>query len=98
MVCFRESDNKKYEKNNKKYPQLSPKFIFLYPAYNLRNNEISAVIGISQLKRLDKNNKIRIRNLKYFLKNINSKVYKTDFELKGSCNYAFPFNFKTKKF
>ena len=25
----------------KKYPDLSPKFIFLYPAYNLRNNEIS---------------------------------------------------------
>ena len=96
---LRESDNKKYEKKIiKKYPQLSPKFIFLYPAYNLRNNEISAVIGISQLKRLDKNNKIRIRNLKYFLKNINSKVYKTDFELKGSCNYAFPLILKQKNF
>jgi len=50
---LRENDNKKNEKKIiKKYPQLSPKFIFLYPAYNLRNNEISAVIGINQLKRL----------------------------------------------
>ena len=64
---LRESDNKKNEKKIiKKYPQLSPKFIFLYPAYNLRNNEISAVIGINQLKRLDKNNRIRIRNLEFF--------------------------------
>ena len=96
---LREGDNKKYEKIIiKKYPQLSPKFIFLYPAYNLRNNEISAVIGINQLKRLDKNNKIRIRNLEYFLKNINSKIYKTDFELNGSCNYAFPLILKQKNF
>ena len=38
-----------------KYPDLSPKFIFLYPAYNLRNNEISATIGLNQLKSLNKN-------------------------------------------
>ena len=96
---LRENDNKKNEKKIiKKYPQLSPKFIFLYPAYNLRNNEISAVIGINQLKRLDKNNRIRIRNLEFFLKNINSKIFKTDFELKGSCNYAFPLILKNKDF
>ena len=87
---LRESGNKKNEKKIiKKYPQLSPKFIFLYPAYNLRNNEISAVIGINQLKRLDKNNRIRIRNLEFFLKNINSEIFKTNFELKGSCNMHF---------
>ena len=96
---LRESDNKKNEKKIiKKYPQLSPKFIFLYPAYNLRNNEISAVIGINQLKRLDKNNRIRIRNLEFFLKNINSEIFKTNFELKGSCNYAFPLILKNKDF
>ena len=96
---LRESGNKKNEKKIiKKYPQLSPKFIFLYPAYNLRNNEISAVIGINQLKRLDKNNRIRIRNLEFFLKNINSEIFKTNFELKGSCNYAFPLILKNKDF
>ena len=43
----------------KKYKNLSPKFIFLYPAYNFRNNEISATIGLNQLKFLNKNNEIR---------------------------------------
>ena len=38
----------------KKYNDLSPKFIFLYPTLNFRNNEIGAVIGINQLKSLNK--------------------------------------------
>lgn len=87
----REIGDKKIEnKIIKKHPKLSPKFIFLYPAYNVRNNEISAVLGINQLKRLTKSNKIRTRNLKYFLENLDSSYYWTDFELKGSSNYAFP--------
>ena len=88
---LRESGNKKYEKKlQKKYHFLSPKFIFLYPAYNVRNTEIPAVIGINQLKRLDNNNKIRSKNFKIFLENINEKYYRNDFELEGSSNYAFP--------
>ena len=88
---LRESGNSSFEnKVIKKNPQLSPKFIFLYPAYNLRNNEISAVIGINQLKRLDKNNKLRTKNFEIFLKNLNQNYYWTNYELKGSSNYAFP--------
>ena len=88
---LRESGNPSFEnKVIKKNPQLSPKFIFLYPAYNLRNNEISAVIGINQLKRLDKNNKLRTKNFEIFLKNLNQNYYWTNYELKGSSNYAFP--------
>jgi CDP-6-deoxy-D-xylo-4-hexulose-3-dehydrase len=93
----RESGNPKFEKSMiKKYPELSPKFIFLYPAYNFRNNEISAVNGLSQLKRLDTNNKIRIKNLKIFLKNIDGNKYRNDYSLEGSCNYAFPLVLKKK--
>jgi len=73
-----------------KYPKLSPKFIFLYPAYNFRNNEIGAVIGLSQLKSLDKNNKIRKKNFITFLKHLDPKKYRVQFSIKGSCNYAFP--------
>ena len=55
---LRESKNKIFEKKIiKSNKNLSPKFIFLYPTLNFRNNEIGAVIGINQLKRLDKNNK-----------------------------------------
>jgi CDP-6-deoxy-D-xylo-4-hexulose-3-dehydrase len=93
----RESGNIKFEKLMiKKYPDLSPKFIFLYPAYNVRNNEISAVIGLSQLKRLDANNKIRIKNLKIFLNNIDCNKYRNNYFLEGSCNYAFPLVLKKK--
>jgi CDP-6-deoxy-D-xylo-4-hexulose-3-dehydrase len=95
----RESGNKSFEdKTIKKYPDLSPKFIFLYPAYNLRNNEISATIGLNQLKSLNKNNKLRNKNLIIFLKNINKDFYRTDFFLDGCSNYAFPLILKSRNF
>ena len=34
-----------------------------------------AIIGLSQLKSLDRNNKIRRRNLEYFLNNLDSSIY-----------------------
>lgn len=71
------------------YPDLNPDFIFAYPAYNFRSTEINAVIGRGQLKRLDENNRRRRDNLQLFLENLNSSRYQTDFELQGSCNYAF---------
>ena len=72
----RESKNITFEKRIiKSNRNLSPKFIFLYPTLNFRNNEIGAVIGINQLKRLDKNNKIRNRNLKIFLNLIDENKY-----------------------
>ena len=95
----RESDNKVFERKMiSKYPYLSPKFIFLYPAYNFRNNEIGAVIGLNQLKSLDQNNTKRQRNFKLFLSLIDKNKYKTDFKLKGSCNYAFPLVLKKPDF
>ncbi len=87
----RESGNSKYEKRMiKKYKNLSPKFIFPYAGFNMRNNEISAVIGLNQLKRLDKNNKIRNINFNYFLKNLDGTKFYKDFDLTGISNYAFP--------
>ena len=95
----RESGNQRFEKRMiKKYPELSPKFIFLYPAYNFRNNEVGAVIGLSQLKNLDKNNLKRKKNFKLFLKLLDETKYRVNFILKGSCNYAFPVILKTKSF
>ena len=73
----------------KQNPELNPEFIFAYPAFNMRNNEISAVLGRNQLKRLDENNNKRIRNFSLFLEKLDSKKYRTDFQVEGSCNYAF---------
>jgi CDP-4-dehydro-6-deoxyglucose reductase, E1 len=72
-----------------KHPDLNPDFIFALPGYNMRPTEIGAIIGRSQLKRLDENNRIRKRNLELFLSNLDPARYQTDFAAEGSCNYAF---------
>jgi CDP-6-deoxy-D-xylo-4-hexulose-3-dehydrase len=71
------------------HSDLNPDFIFAFPAYNVRSTEINAVIGRSQLRRLDKNKVIRTENLELFLSNLDPDKYCTDFETAGSCNYAF---------
>jgi len=71
------------------HPDLSPDFIFRYPAYNVRNTEIGAVLGRRQLKRLDRNNARRRENFTLFLDHLDPQKYRTDFDLEGSCNYAF---------
>jgi CDP-6-deoxy-D-xylo-4-hexulose-3-dehydrase len=87
----REIGDKNVEKKiTSKYPQLSPKFIFLHSAYNFRNNEVGAVIGLNQLKSLDKNNKLRTKNFKTYLDNLDQTKYRTNFDIVGSSNYAFP--------
>ncbi len=70
-------------------PELNPDFIFAYPAYNVRPNEIGGIMGRSQLKRLDKNVQRRTANFLRFLKQIDPAKYRTDFKLEGSSNYAF---------
>ena len=70
------------------YPDLNPEFVFAFPAYNVRSTEINAVMGKSQLKRLDANNETRRENLNLFLENLDPAKYRTDFETDGSCNYA----------
>jgi CDP-6-deoxy-D-xylo-4-hexulose-3-dehydrase len=72
-----------------RYPDLSPDFIFVLPAYNVRSTEINAVMGRLQLERLDQNNRRRSANLEIFLENLDPTKYQTDFNTAGSCNYAF---------
>ena len=87
----REAKNKIYEKKLiNKYKDLSPQFIFLYSTLNFRNNEIAATFGINQLKNLDKNNQVRTKNFLLFLKNLDPKKYWINYDILGSCNYAFP--------
>jgi len=90
------SDKKKENKIIQKNPKLSPKFIFMHPSYNVRNNEIGAIIGLNQLKRLDKNNIKRNKNLSLFLKLIHFSKYYVSYDLRGCSNYAFPIILKTK--
>ncbi len=85
----REHDNLNLKKKNiKKFSNLNKDFIFLYPSYNLRSTEINAVLGQTQLSRLNKNINIRNKNFKYFIKNLDSSKYFTKFDLEGISNYA----------
>ena len=87
----RESDSPEFRKKwEDAAPDLNPKFIFAWPTGNYRSTEINAVIGRSQLKRLDANNRRRTENFKLFLSLLDPKLYWTDFLVEGSVNYAFP--------
>jgi len=71
------------------FPDLSPDFTFAFPAYNVRSTEINAVIGRSQLRRLDDGNRRRAENLDLFLRHLDPELYRTDFDTRGNSNYAF---------
>jgi CDP-6-deoxy-D-xylo-4-hexulose-3-dehydrase len=77
-------------------PDLNPEFIFAFPAYNVRSTEINAVMGRSQLKRLDAGNLRRTENLKLFFTHLDPDLYRTDFDIEGSSNYAFTLILKDK--
>ena len=94
---LREVSDKAYEKKIvKRYKKLSPKFIFMHPGFNFRSNEISATIGINQLKRLDQSILKRNQNFLFFLKNLKNKLFFKNFRLDGMSNYAFPIILNTK--
>ena len=70
------------------HPDLTPDFIFAYPSHNMRSTELNAVLGRSQLRRLDANNAARRRHLALFLESLDRHRYFTCFATEGSCNYA----------
>ena len=86
---LRESNNENLKNEIiKKYPDLNPKFIFTRPAFNVRNNEIGAIIGKCQLKRLNSIISKRAENFVRFLSLAPDWIFK-DFFLDGQSNYAF---------
>ena len=75
-----------------KYPMMDPSFLFITDGYNFRNHEIPAVLGSSQLKRLDSMIKKRKENYRMFLKLIRKhedKFY-IPYDRGGDSNFAFP--------
>ena len=79
-------------------PDLNKDFIFLNPAHNFRSTELNAVIGLSQIKKLDSNNTNRVDNFKHFIDRLDSNKYITDLEVEGQCNYAFIIMLKEPSF
>jgi CDP-6-deoxy-D-xylo-4-hexulose-3-dehydrase len=62
----REASPETYKKYQEKYPDIIPTFLFVTDGYNFRNNELSAVLGLEQIKNLDKFIKIRNDNYKAY--------------------------------
>jgi CDP-6-deoxy-D-xylo-4-hexulose-3-dehydrase len=87
---LRESTDKDFQNEIlAKYPELNKDFVFIAAAHNFRSTELNAILGISQLKRLDENNVKRRENFDYFMQSLDKDKYHTDLELEGQSNYAF---------
>lgn len=92
----RVSDN--FDEYATKNPDIEKSFLFVTDGYNFRNTELAAVLGLSQLKRLDEFIKIRRSNYFKFLSVVynNNSFYRIERNLGNSC-FCFPFICKTKE-
>jgi len=73
-------------------PNIDPAFLFVTDGYNFRNHEVCAVLGSSQLKKLDRNVEIRRENYDWWLKKAQDHVFKyylPEFQ-KGNSSFSFP--------
>lgn len=96
---LREASDPAYRQQQEQaHPDLSADFIFMHPSGNFRGTEIGGVLGLSQLPRLDENNRRRNRNFLFFLDHLSPSLYRTDFRLEGCSNYAFPLVLKDPDF
>jgi CDP-6-deoxy-D-xylo-4-hexulose-3-dehydrase len=80
------------------YPEIDKQFLFITDGYNFRNHEICAVLGSSQLKRLDKMIEIRNRNHDIFT-SIIDKYPNLFYNIKNSTtnsSFCLPFICKSK--
>lgn len=82
-----------FEKYCKQYSDIDPQFLFITDGYNFRNHEIPAVLGSSQLKRLDSSIQIRKENYKKFtdiLAEFSNLFYFIPYN-KNNSSFCFPF-------
>lgn len=73
-------------------PDIDPAFLFVTDGYNFRNTEISAVLGMSQLKRLDYFIKIRQDNYRESVDIINQypQLFHRQCENPGNSSFCLP--------
>lgn len=87
----REASPHMFKKYSEANPEIDPTFLFMTEGFNLRNHEVCAVLGLSQLKKLDRNIQIRKENFKYWWQ----KICKTDsyfvpeYQI-GNSSFCFP--------
>ena len=80
------------EKYAQENPHIDPAFLFVTDGYNFRNHEVCAVLGSSQLKKLDRNVKIRRDNYDWWLEQsqtLSHKYYLPESQA-GNSSFSFP--------
>ena len=88
----REASPELFKKYSAENPDVDPAFLFMTEGYNLRNHEICAVLGLSQIKKLDKNIKIRKNNYEYWwyrIQSASNKYYLPEYQ-EGNSSFSFP--------
>lgn len=87
----REASPSTFKKYSEENPEIDPAFLFMTEGFNHRNHEVCAVLGLSQLKKLDKNIEIRQENFKYWWSKIckNESYFIPEFQ-KGNSSFCFP--------
>jgi len=93
----RELPQELHEIYRNKYPDIDFNFLFLTDGFNFRNTEFNAVLGLSQIKKLDRYIEIRNQNHVKFLEICNN--YADELILinpLGISSFVLPFIFKNK--
>jgi CDP-6-deoxy-D-xylo-4-hexulose-3-dehydrase len=81
------------------YPDIDPQFLFVTDGYNFRSSEMNAVLGLSQLSRLDSFIDRRRRNFLKFTEIIcqRSDLFYPITRQPGNSNYSFPLVCRSNK-
>ncbi len=92
-------ESERYDDYVKLYPDISKQFLFVTDGYNFRNHELGAVLGLSQLKRLDSYIERRNSNYQLFIDLISK--YSDKFIVpvfhSGCSNFCLPLLCKEKE-
>lgn len=91
--------SKDFDLYAKQNPEIQSSFLFVTDGYNFRNTELGAVLGLTQLKKLDKIIERRTRNYdKYFgiMSKYVDKFYPIYYS-SGNSSFCFPFISRTKE-
>lgn len=102
LMCMKRSHGLARESGNLKkyadqYPEIHPQFLFMTDGYNFRSGEINAVLGLSQLSRLNQYVEQRRENFRLFVQIVGrnqDKFYPVKWQ-EGNSNFAFPFICRT---
>ena len=86
----REASQEVKDKYERDYPDLNPLFTFALAGFNFRSSELNAVLGLSQIHKLDANIKIRQDNLNTWLSCLAGGKFTTDYAVEGNSNFALP--------